>query len=747
MNEQEKTRLADQLVAAFVPLPEPLPASARLGEELRAIHEALQAVSEGQWEHAQELLRPVSRRTPFSHWVLFIKGLAAFHTGDRERAARFFESLPAGSVPAKASRLYLWIIRGAEPDGTTPTLREALLRSVCKLSGAAGTEGLLARAERLWQQGKHEDSYKVWREALPQFPAEGFHWLGAMSEFYFQSVHSTSGAAQDHYLEFFDSVLDFAEPKNAVEELLMRRTIALLDSRFGGGQSLRGNWEEFLQARERLHEPNPRFSSIAYGWLGEQLSRVCPDSFGFGGPRNPPVLSDANGAKDCLLKAIELDPANLEASLQLALVYRALKNKGKLNRLLDQMARRFPDEKRVLLESARNCIERSALAKALEYLERVRKLDRIDPQIAELLVSTRRQLARQHFASGQPGKGRLMLKPAEELLTDNADDFQRARWLAHLRHGLLERIHGDDEQGRALIEQARAACPFPVVFLLGAHVIHRIYSGSKGKDSPFLAALRAEVKRQPDAAQALALLRLFHSINHTADKPPLDAEQKMVRGYLSAAAKGPCTRAQAKQIVELCQPGQFREQARVFIRRMLREDPVDPWFRFHKLLLDLASFNPPGDTPATLESILQEAQRRGDQQLVQKVQGALRQVQQQQPMPMPMPIFGDLEDDEDEGEDVFDPMPPGPMDMNPEQEADMGTLLDMMRTMPESELRRMRKTVFKGVPDFIFETLLKTARNPGGRSNLPFPLPGPRVPHRPPRPKPPFVDPNQPDLF
>ena len=63
---------------------------------------------------------PMSRDTPalphrsvVSHWAVFIKGIAAFHTGEIERAGKFLRSLPADSVPGKAARAYLLLAKGA----------------------------------------------------------------------------------------------------------------------------------------------------------------------------------------------------------------------------------------------------------------------------------------------------------------------------------------------------------------------------------------------------------------------------------------------------------------------------------------------------------------------------------------------------------------------------------------------------------------------------------------------------------
>jgi len=132
------------------------PAEVSLGPQLRGIHEALQAgVPAGMGTRVPEWLRAIPHRSPFSHWAVFIKGLAAFHNGDAERATRFLSSLPAESAPAKASRSYLLLTHGIELPLNKPRLAEVILEGACRLAIQPGVAGLLLRAEQLWREGCH----------------------------------------------------------------------------------------------------------------------------------------------------------------------------------------------------------------------------------------------------------------------------------------------------------------------------------------------------------------------------------------------------------------------------------------------------------------------------------------------------------------------------------------------------------------------------------------------------------------
>jgi tetratricopeptide (TPR) repeat protein len=746
--EAERVRLADQVVLAFAPLPAGHPAEATLGPQLRGIHEALQAVAQQQWDRVPEWLRGIPRRSPFSHWAVFIKGLAAFHTGDAERAARFFGSLPAESVPAKASQAYRLVAGSSELPKNQPRLAEGILRGACHLVGQAGVAALLLRAEQFWQEGRYKDSYRVLRDSVAQFPSDGADWLGSVSEFYFQAPYGMSLEQRDKCLGFFSDLVDRNAVKNRIEELRILRLLALSEPPDTGGWGLRSHWEGFLRIHEQVRKSTPRFKSLAYGWLGEQLAQSRGPSYygmGSGGDR----MWDAEGACDCLEKARQLDPQNLQAHLQLSKVYEALNRKSERNRLLDEMAEQFPEEKQVLLENARGCIERKAFTKALELLERARQLDQLDPTALAAVVTTRRQLARQQFQRGRLEKARQVLEPLTELLTDRADDLHRSRWTAWLRQGLLERLHGDAAQGQALLDRARAASPHAAGFLLFAHLTHRVYTAQPV--SPFLAELKAELAQEPSATQGLLLLHIYHYWEKAPDKQPWGFEAGLLRKYLKAAAKKPCTRAEAKEIVELCGPEEFGDPARAFTNAMLRRDPGDPLFRLLKRMLRPPWTYEPEDNRRQLKAILEEAQRRGEQDLIPKLQGLIRSLDNPPPMPMPMPMPPDDPDfdaaEDWEGTPGFED---GLPDFRPGDFPGFAELMAGLANASEAEIRELKRTRPKDIPEFMFDKLLDAARkgmSPKPPSPPPKPLPKPPRPLPPAPRRPPMGDPNQGTLF
>jgi tetratricopeptide (TPR) repeat protein len=724
LSESGRLRLADQTVLAFEPLAEDTPAKARVAAEARAVQGALAAACAAQWDRVPELLRAIPYRSPFSHWAVFIKGLAAFHAGDLERAARLFTSLPEDSTPGRASHAYLALAGRLQLDSSAPFL-EAALGGVCRLLGLPAFAGALVRADRLWREGRHVQSYRLLRDTVPQFPSAGLDALGALSEFYFQAALTMTAEQQVDYVSYFDEKL-LQAPKNVVEEMLGFRMVALVTSRFAA-TGLLSSWERFLGARGRLYPPNPHLAALAYGWAGEKLAQPQPGGRS-GAYQQGPRMINGPVARECLERAIEFDPGYLPAYLVLCKVFETLNRTAERNRLLDEMTRRFPEEKPVLIEAARHCLERKAFTKALDLLERARGLDRLDPQIPTLMALARIRLARRYFQDRRTDKARQVLEAGQQLLTDKPDDFLRSRWTALARHGLLEQAHGDPGRGKVLLEQARSASPFPAAFLFFAHLTHRVYGAGRPGDCPFTAELRAELGHELSAAQAGLLLRLFLYWEDAPEKPWLDTEAKWMRKLLNALAKRGTTREEAKQLAELCAAGQFAQQALVLVRAVLRRDRKDPLFRLiEHSLRDEGPYGRPQTRPE-LESILREARRRGDQEAIQRAERALRALDQ--PPPRPAPDFNDFEEededdfDEDELPEFGNPPPSGPLP------AELLDMMSMLAGAPPSEIAEIRRTLAPQVPTFIFDMIVKAAKT----GKLP-PLPEPLFPAPPPAPK------------
>jgi tetratricopeptide (TPR) repeat protein len=711
--ESEKLGLADKLVLTFQELGDGVVADERVAAELRAVHEALLAASMQQWDRLPDILRLIPHRSVFGHWSAFIKGLAAFHTGESERAVRFFENLPSGTVPAKASQVYLlWLHPGAAVKGGRPP-SEIVLEGAGRLLGQPGVGRLLLRADQLWKKEDHEQSYRVLRDALTGFPVRDLTWLGTLTDFYFNAAHTLPEADRDAYLEYFEDLVAGSATKNGIEEMLSYRLLAIEDDE-------RGDWEGYLRLHERLYQPDPRFASLVYGRLGRSFASVEANPFR---PGRAPEPVDGPAAVACLRKAIELDPNNLEAHLALVHVHTALRQARECNRLLDRMVERFPEEKRVLVDAAISCTDREAYVKGLDYLQRARRLDQLDPRIPDLIVLARHRLAEQSFRQKRPEKARESLAAAEPFLTDKPEDFRRSRWTARLHQALMELSWGDAAQGEKLLEEARAASPFPAAFLLFAHLAFRPTRSSGGDATPYWAELAKTVRSAPQVGRLGLLVRIIDHWQAAAGSNQLAATERLVRQCLPVACGQPFTREEARQMVELrLVDSRWRTDLVILVKKVLCSDPMDPLFRVYKFLLQGDSTAPSPQNRKELNTLLQEAGRRGDDATAQRIQHLIKRMENPPRRPLPPDLEMDDFDEDDLPPEFADPaLNYPPLNLPPRFPRELAEIAKLLALMSDSELEGAKRTRPKGMPAAIFDSLVDLAR---GQQRPPRPKPG-----------------------
>lgn len=739
LSDDEKRRLADQLVVAFQPIESALPDAARLAVEVGAVQQALQAVAAEQYESALAGLRPLPQSSLVSHWRLFVKGLVAFHQGDRDKAARCFHALPANSVPGRARLSYLvWLGEPLVP-GKTTALRDEAGATFCRLVGAPGADRLIREAEGHWRAARPFEMYRLLRKNLSGFPSEGLDWMGTLTRFCFHCLFVLPFEEAGDYADALDDLADAGKTKNETELKLILRVLCLFHGADGGPEILNSQWQQFIGLVHHAKKPNPRLAAVAYDWLGNALATAPADPFSsMAAPGQPAFLSEAIEA---LRKSIELDPENLAAHLHLVEAYRLGHNHSERNRLLDDMTQRFPESKAVLVLAGGRCLDRKAYAKGAGYFARALALDRLDPAVPDALVTAKLLHAQQLFKDRRPDKARQLFDGLAELILDPPGNCVRSRWALQLRRGLLEQLLGDASLAGPWLAEARAASPSVAAFLVFAQTLELFYAPGHKSEGSFEREFALLCQNPVKGSEAVVLLRL-HEYWQRCEQPSAEQQcERMIDRFLRAAAKSVFQRDDCRQVAELIRPhSHFSAGLAAWIKRGLKQDARDPLLRFYQWQHQRDAFTTPGATGYRLQPLLDEAVRRQDDHAGKLIRKELEAIKAHPPRPLPPPFEDEFEDvfSEDpgmEGDEVLDNLPP----MGPEGDGLAQGIIELLRNASEAEIKKLRRTRPKGMPEMVFDAILNAVRQP-------LPLPTPSKPPNQPKP-PPWADPNQLDLF
>lgn len=486
-----RIRIADELI---------LGGAADAGTpETQAVIKALRLLGEGHSQQALECVREVPRSAACSHWVFFIRGLAALYSEERTRAAKMLEAIPDASLLA-GSRDVLLAICGR---GTASDLNPSVVRGLCQWLGVPALPDPLLEADRHWRAGRRADAAKVLCSRVRGLPAWDAHSVtGTLTRFFFQS------AAEDRAGGTLRAFL--AKPCNdktlSVWRSFARHMEVSIATREDEGVDTLFLWDLFVREEAPVLGLSVAMQSRLFGEVG----RRCMEQKRLDEAREVPGSETSSGteAKNALTKAILLDPGNLRAAIDLCDVLSAFGDKTGRNRLLDDLTKRFPEEKEVLLRTGEECYNRKSLTKALKCFEKAYALDSVDPRIAEHLAVTRLGLLVEGYKKNA-GKARAGWPAIMELAVDSPDDSDRSRWSLLTRRAVMETCYGDAAEGKSFLAQALARAPGPAVVCFLAGLTARCYDRKSSDDWWTLAGVSRDTLTLPDLALVPPLLIIW----------------------------------------------------------------------------------------------------------------------------------------------------------------------------------------------------------------------------------------------
>lgn len=742
LTDSELTRIADQVILSFA-LPEVVPpGTMAVAAEARAVLDALQAICSCAWSKASEVLRIVPYSSPFSHWVLFLKAVMAFHNDDFKRAGELFSKVPAGSLPGKASRVYR-LLMGQEKLPTIPNpSSQAILDAALRLRGER-IVGEIFEADNLWREGRFTASYELVRKTVPDFPTESANWCGAVTRFYFNEPLRMKPPGHEAVMRFFESMLDETGRTKQIERLLAARTLGLAVASGRAMLDLVDTWLEFIETYRELHGDDPDLLSMAYEWLGVQLARPPFTIFSFFTRDN---MENAAGAVESLQESIRLNPTNLSARLCLAEVYARLRLKSQRNQLIDDTAAMFPTDKGVLLLAASSCFDRKSYKKGLGYLERARAIDKLDPAIPKLMADGYCGLALGYFKRKKPDLARRVLESLEALSVDNKDDFELSRWTVRLRAGVMEYLLGDRQRADALLADAETMSPCSAACHLFAHLAYRAFGKATSQQSPFTGKLRSALNRGIALRDGTTLLRIFNYWLEKEEIRDLSAEGKVLSESLRASLVRPFAVSEAEELFSLAERhSQFDLLALQIADRIMQLDPKHPRFRLFKLMEGGYMSLSQEALENELNSIVEEALLRHDDSTAQRASQALRRIQVNPPSQ-----FRDYADTEQAFSEEAENFTETPDSDEASDWVDEALLLDellkFMRALASSskEEKENGSKEAEDVPGSLMDAVVDSANGPATREDGHAPDNTPKS-SRPRRKSP--EDPNQLSLF
>jgi tetratricopeptide (TPR) repeat protein len=466
----------DLLVAdSFIPTPSvSCQRASRLTAELLAVRAASDATGDGRWDDAREALRQVPAQSVFRHWRMFLRGVRCTFEEDFTTARQCFAKLPHAGALARAARTLAPDLTAAGP-GASQGAETAFFLA---LTGhPASWHVPLMNAHAALKQGKRISAFKVMTEGLSgRFPSPNPDLPGLLTSNITPYRNSMGPREEDEAMDFIDDVMNSKWlPMRKRKEMLLEvdRRMCILQFAAIGPLELDRQWKNIIYQRGELFGVDASVDSLAMEWLGGKL-------FGFLEANLPEGAFQPFGiekrvlqlARAALERAVDLDPANEPAWMTLVrFLGRAGDTKAR-NRLLDDLRRRFPQNKTVLLQTGMLARDRKAFEKALGALREAHAIDPLDKEIKYEMAVTLIHRIRELIAKGK-ASGALW-DELDQLAEDrpNPDHLQLSRWMLRIRRSLFD---PDPEAAAAARQDALRMAPSAPEFALCEHSLAMAY--------------------------------------------------------------------------------------------------------------------------------------------------------------------------------------------------------------------------------------------------------------------------------
>ncbi len=402
-------------------------------------------------EQTAPLLRTIPRSSPFSHWVFFFKGMTAFESGDHARAADYFRKVPENSLLQSSLPALLTLCGVAEAPQPAPQT----VRALCAWADHPSVAEPLLLAEPLWRSKRRTKAFTLLAQKIPNLMCWGARGFKAdLTRFL------TSEYANVRSEDFgFGKALSEQATTKAYSRASAAFDRAYFSVEFADFSSCAHG--HFSEALARLNDM-PRVVPISPAMLSRIFTRLA-EQYIASAKSDPEDACSPPNAKKALEQAIKHDPDHLHAWLMLCDLLSMGKDTSAYHRFLDDLTKRFPTEKEVLIRNGDCCIGRSSHTKALRNFQSAAEFDSVDPRIARGIMRARLGIAEAAYRKGDPSKVNWDL--IDSLASSNQSCPEFSPWRLRARQIVMEVNYiGREEVFVNLTAAALPLAPSPFLF-------------------------------------------------------------------------------------------------------------------------------------------------------------------------------------------------------------------------------------------------------------------------------------------
>ncbi len=321
---------------------------------------------------------------------------------------------------------------------SAPATRQSTPRTVrarCSWAGLPNLAEPLLLADPLWRKKEHSKAFSLLTKKVP-----GLFCLGARSfNADLTRLLTTEFIADDlGHTDYFRTVLECVSHRSrtvanaAVDRSFFSIEFARYDACAHRHFSMALENIDTISAVAPIH---PAMLSRIFTHLVEGYITAVKKDF-------RDQCSSPN-AKKALEHALKHEPDNLRAWLMQCDLLAMGKDTSTYHRFLDDLTKRYPAHKEVLIRNGDCCTGRKSYTKALRNFENAAKIDSVDPRITRGILRAQLGVAEEAYKKRTPDKAKWDL--IDSLASTDPSDAEYSLWRLRVHRIVLEISQGTKE--------------------------------------------------------------------------------------------------------------------------------------------------------------------------------------------------------------------------------------------------------------------------------------------------------------
>lgn len=564
-----------------------------------AIMAALAYLCARDFEQSTEELKKISFESPFSQWKLLIRGMSCYYRGDDNKAEMAFLKIVPDTVPSKIARAFLVLLNHSKYLTKTDSDREETVENACVLSGHEELKECLPRAHYFWMTNRFRDSLLHMQNNCASFPTLDQSIAGTLSNFYYNSVHTLKKKELSRYLPSLYNIDKNAQSANTfnkallVTEFLAERSHGnfLLHSSDYPPDEIAKTWEQCYKCFRKLFGDDPFLEAEMYLLLATNFMMDTKELHTCGDLYDDPYTERYAQqsfalAETFLQKSIKLTKSK-EAYILLMQLYRNSERESDCRVLIENATKDFPYDKDLLIEAGMMARSRKAYTKAVEYLERACKIDKLDAGLRRLLVSTITSCAKKtpRTKNGLT-RMRTFLARAEQLCTSGSQGFLDDPVYIKIRRAALEFLHGNESDGNCVLQQVYASPIDPLKLDFFSLFVFKTYGVPPRYYSKLYSSIQMILFAPAKIDKAMAIIQVVSFARILEGAAMLREDFNRIFSYVAEAFKKKTFSSHdVKVCYTLAEEMSYESTCQTIVKCALKVSPEHPLYRFYQYKL------------------------------------------------------------------------------------------------------------------------------------------------------------------